>query len=371
MATSNAVRFLSDGAGDDTALALEMFMGVVLEAFYANTIFWNAANGSDGIVTDNADALGPQVIRSKTITSGKSWQFVNVADANSPEYHTPGQELLGQNFAFDEGTVSIDGILVKHADIPIDQIQLAHWDIVEPVARGMGRALATDFDKKLAIIGCKAALTAARTKTVGGESFTIHPGGNIVERVGADESGAYPVSATGARNFRDDLEQLAQLLDDDNVPHAGRYLVYSNYLHRVLMQDTTIFDSQFTRDNPNSLNGRVVGEIAGFRLLGRTGSLPSTNISSTSLSGNLPSKYQGDFRYNGTLTRPVALALCGADEGKAALGYVAASNEALGPIYAVRQRDERRNTEFLKAQMMVGADVLFPPCAGAITVDDA
>lgn len=370
MTTSNATRFLA-ASGDDTALALEMFLGVVQENFYANTLLWNAASGDYGIDTDNADNMPPQVVRGKTISSGKSWQFVQIADSIDPEYHTPGVELLGQNYAFDEGNITIDGILVSHRDIPIDQIQQAHWEVVEPIARGMGRSLARDFDRKLFVIGCKAALEAAKTKVVGSDTFTLHNGGNVVERVGADQTGAYPVSQTGARNFRDDLEHLAQLLDDDNVPEMGRYLVYTNYIHRVLQQDTTIFDEQFTRGNSNSLNNRVIGKIAGFNLLGRTNNLPSTNITASTWGGGVPSKYQGDFRYNGTLTRPVALALCGAEEGQAGIGFVAASNDKLGPIYAVREHDTRRNTEFLKAQMMVGADKLFPPCAGAITVDDA
>lgn len=370
MATSNATRFLATG-GDDDALALEMFFGAVMEAFYENTMLWNAANGDSGIMNDQGGMYPSEVVRSKTITSGKSWQFVNVADSIDPQYHIPGQELLGQNYAFDEGVITIDGILVGHREVPIDQIQKAHWEVVEPIARGIGRSLARDFDKKLFVIGCKAALAPAVTKVVGADTFTVHNGGNIVERVGNNEAGAYPVSPTGARNFRNDLEHLAQLLDDDNVPEQGRYLVYSNYLHRVLQQDTTIFDKQFTEANPNRLNSRVIGEIAGFNLLGRSKHLPSTNITSSSWGGNVPAKYQGDFRFDGALTRPVALALCGADEGRAGIGYVAASNEQLGPIYAHRFKDERRNTEFMKAQMMVGADILYPPCAGAITVDDA
>lgn len=372
MATSNAVRFLADTAGDDDALAQEMFFGVVLEAFYDNTILWNAANGESGIMNDNADAVPNEIIRGKTVTSGKSWQFINVADAVDPHYHTPGQELLGQNYAFDEGTVTIDGILVADRDVPIDQIQLAHWDVIAPVARGIGRSLARDFDRKLFTIAAKAALESSKTKVVGSDTFTMHNGGNTVERVGATgQADAYPVSATGARNFRDDLEHLGQLLDDDNVPESGRYLVYNNYIKRVLLQDTTIFDVRYTPDNPNRLNSRVIGEIAGFMILGSSNHLPNSEISASSWGGNVPSKYHGDFAYDGTLTQPVALALCGADEGQAPIGYVAASNDKLGPIYAVRETDNRRNTEFMKAQMMVGADILFPPCAGAIMVDDA
>jgi hypothetical protein len=363
MATSNAQRFLAAN-GVDNALALEMFFGLVLEGFYSATMLWNAVNGQGGI----GGSFPSNVVQSKTVSSGKSWQFVNIADGPEPITHTPGTELLGQNYAFDEGSVTIDGILVGHHDVPLDQIMQAHWDVLGPLAKGIGRRLASNFDRRLFVIAVKAALTAARTK----DGFTVHNGGNVVDRVAAGHTVAYPVSATGARNFRDDCDQLAYLMNVDNVPEEGRYLAIDPYIGLVLQQDVTLFDPDYSRNNQNSMNDNQVKKISGFTLLGATNNLPTTVIGATSLGGNLPAKYHFDGVYNGTGDgRPVAVALCGADEGRAAIGYVAAATEELGPIHAVLETDNRRNTKFMKGQMMVGADVLSPACAGVIMVDDS
>lgn len=354
MADSNAVRFLTHD-GDDTGNALTMFWGSVLEAFRAKTLLWNNIGGDAGVGESPGAGM---VVSSKTIPAGQSHQFPIIGDDPTPEYHTPGTELLGQNVDIDQGTITIDDILVAHYDVPIDQLQLSHFDVLVPFGRKLGRALAIDFDKKLFITGVKAAQTAAVTG--------IHGGGNMVERVAATEAAAWPATQTGAANFRDDVAQLGQLLDEDNVPEDGRYLFINPYLRRVLVKDTTIFDSQLSRSMANSLNSRVIGEIEGFAVMPPTNHLPSTAITTG------PSKYQIDATAAGSGEgKPSALCLCGAAEGSGAVGYVAASNERVGPIYAIAQPDERRNTLFMKAQMMVGAGVLAPWCAGTIHVDTA
>lgn len=354
MSTSNAQRFLAKGGVDDE-LALEMFYGLVLEAFHAKTLFWNAI-GPDGVSDEQIDG---RVVSSKIITAGKSWQFPIIGEDGDPEEHSPGTELLGQQFEIDEGNITIDGISTKHYDVPIDQVQLAHFDVLGPVAKKTGRSLATDFDKKLVITGVKAAMTAAVTKN----GMTIHNGGNSVQRTAGSVAAAYPVTVTGSQQFRDDVAQLAQLMDEDNVPEEGRYLVIDPYMRRVLTKDPTIFDARYSTERSNDLNRRIIGHMEGFDLLPPTNHLPSTNITTGR------AKYQGDFTVTGADDgQPVALALCAADEGSAPIGYVAASQPDLGPIYTYMGKDERRNTHFIKGQMLVGAGVLSPWTAGSVMV---
>jgi hypothetical protein len=350
MATSNAQRFLTKD-GDDRSIALTMFWGTVLEAFRAETVLWNSV-GEMGVGPNAAP-----VIASRTMTEGKSWEFPIIGDDPTPEYHTPGTELLGQDVTLDKGTITIDDILVSHYDVPIDQITVSHFDVIAPFARKLGRSLATDFDKKLIITGVKAAQTAAVTG--------IHSGGNVVERVAATQAAAYPATDTGALNFRSDVAELGQLLDEDNVPANGRFLLISPYLRRILGATTAgnnpiaVWSKDFTAGE-NGINTRTIAILEGFQVL-VTNHLPSTAITSG------PSKYQGDFTAAGTGEgRPVALALCGADEGSAGIGYVTA-----GGVQPHLEPDHRRNTTFMKAQMMVGAGVLSPWCAGEIHVDTA
>jgi len=352
MATSNAARFLThDSTENDIALA--MFWGTVLEAFYAKTILWNSV-GPEGV----GGVAGPgSAVASKVVDAGSSWEFPIIGNDPTPEYHTPGVELLGQDIVMDKGSITIDDILVAHYDVPLDQTQLSHFDVIAPFARKLGRSLATDFDKKLIITGVKSAQTAAVT--------SVHNGGNMVERVAATAAAAWPTTATGAQNFRDDVAQLGQLLDEDSVPEEGRFLLITPYIRRVLGKDTTIFDADLSAQRSNDLNRRVIGLIEGFDILPPTNHMPSTAIATG------PSKYQIDATAAGAGEgQPIALALCGAEEGSAGIGYVAGTGKA-GPVYSHMHYDERRNTTFLKSQMMVGAGVLSPWCAGTIHVDSA
>jgi len=358
MAASDAQRFLAKNGVDDE-LALEMFSGWIAEAFHDKTFLWNTV-GPEGVGSESLDGA---VVSSKIVTSGKSEQFIQMSlEDGAPEYHTPGTELLGQTLEVDEGSITIDGILVGHYDLPVDQIQLAHFDILRPAARKIGRKLATDFEKKLIITGLKAAYTAASTKG----TITMHNGGNAVERVAATEAAAWPVTTTGAQNMINDIGALAYAMDVDNVPEAGRFLMITPYLRRVLGMDLTIFDQAYSAQRSNDLNRRIIGHVQGFDILPPTNLLPSTDVQTG------PTKYRQDFTAAGSDEgQPVALALCGADEGNSAIGYVAASNPELGPIYSYMGFDERRNTWFTKGQMMVGAGVLGPYCAGVIHVDSA
>jgi len=351
MATSNAQRFLTQD-GDDRNIALTMFWGTVLEAFKAKTLLWNAI-GPEGEGTDSAPA---PVVASKIVDAGKSWEFPIIGDDPTPTYHTPGTELLGQDVTLVNGTITIDDILVAHYDVPLDQTQLSHFDVIEPFARKLGRALAVDFDQKLFIMGFNAAYTAAVTN--------VHNGGNVVERVANTSAIAYPDNTTGAGNFLSDVAEMAQLLDEDNVPEDGRYLFATPYIRRILRNNTNIFDKDYG-NSTNVLNDRAIGVIEGFTFMPTTNHIPSTNITTN------PSKYNRNFAVAGDDEgEPVALILCGAEEGSSAIGYVAGTGAA-GPIHSYREFDERRNTTFMKAQMMVGAGVLSPWSAGVIHVDTA
>jgi len=340
MASSNAVRFLASG-GDDRALALKMYWeGQVLEAFRAKTVLW-----------DNTG----NVIKYKNITSGKSWQFIMGGTDPTPEYHTPGTELLGQTYSFSEGTVTVDDILVAHFDVPIDQERMSHFDVLGNLGRRLGRALAIDFDKKL----LRVAVNAARAT----ESDGYVAAGNVLNKTGSNSTLAATWSAdnTGATALYKDVSELAEMLDEDNVPEENRFLFIHPYLRYVLTQFTSpnIFNRDVT-SLPGDLNKRVIGTLAGFNVV-ITNQLPSSNVSTG------PTAYQGNFTATQASSEdfglPAAVALCGTVDDVAAIGLVQA-----GPIYPYQARDERRNTIFMKAQMVVGAGILCPWSAGVIQV---
>ena len=346
MASSNAVRFLQNDAGtDENGLNLKMFWGGVVEAFRDSTMLFNDEQS---------------VIQKKDIAGTNSAQFLMLADTPGAEDHTPGNELMGQDYAVGEGTITVDGFVVAHHDVPEDQLLSSHFDIISPLARKMGEQLARNYDQKLFNMAVLAARASASTHTATG--LNIHNGGNRVEAVHASGvASAFPVTSAGAVAYRNKAEELAQAMDEDNVPEAGRYLYITPYIRRVLNQDTTIFDIDYTRGTPNQFNSRIIGELAGFNVVVATNRIPSTNVTTYS-----KSKYNGDFRYNGSTGQPVGIALCGASQGMSAIGVA-----RLQSIVPEMQKDVRRSTRFMKASILMGAGILHPWCAGTIEVDDA
>lgn len=341
MASSNAPRFLDKG-GETDAIALKMYSGSVMEGYY-NKRNWFDESG--GIVAFKR--LGPD--------QGKSTQFIRVADGEDAEDHIPGQELLGQNYAFDEGTITVDDIVVSHVDVPVDLSLKAHFNDIAPLGTARGRKVAEKINTRIAITAVKAARTASVTK----DGLLVHNGGNVVERVGASGlASAYASTVTGARALRDDFEHMGQLMDEDNVPDSSRYAFISPYLKRVLSNDTNLYDRDLSAA-PGDLAGRMIGRLAGFWLI-VDNNIPTTEITSVQQPN---AKYQGDFRYNGSVGQPAAVFLCGADEAKAAVGMV----QFMG-LQAYMAPDHRRNTTFIKAQTMVGMGVLAPESAGELRV---
>ena len=224
---------------------------------------------------------------------------------------------------------------------------------MRPYARKLGRALATDMDQKLARVGVRAARTAA----VAG----VHSGGNQVTRLASGasaDSGAYADSSTGSGAFRDDVAQLARLMDEDAVPEAGRFLFIKPYIRSILRHETDIFNRDYNTDGlAGTMNDRVIGMMEGFNLI-ISNNFPTTNTNSTASFDAYKVDCDGEDVGG---VRPVALALCGAQEGSSAIGVVQAAG-----LTSHIEKDERRNTFFLKSQMMIGADIVSPWCAGEI-----
>lgn len=360
MSTANSLRFLSNaGATDDRHIAMEeVFDLTVREAFYADTTFFDR---------DQA------IFQFREVTDGKSFQFNQFGNVPTPNNYRPGQELLGTDYVVDKSTITPDDYVVDSAMIPGDQVAMANFDIVAPIVRNKVRTIREDLEKKLVYTAVKASRESALTKTVPetGNTLTIHNGGNVVSRVGASGvTAAYPATKTGAYQFRDDVAQMAQLMDEDYVPAAGRHLFITPYLRRVLGKDETIFNRDINSgDAGNRLNSRAIGELEGF-MVHVTTFLPSANITSTSLSGTadlpLASKYQGDFAYDGTVGQPAALALCGASEGRGAVGVVSD-----GGIKSELWWDPSRLSWRAVFYVRFGAGILHPYCAGEIRVTDS
>ena len=227
MSASTPTRTLdeSGSSAGSRALALKIFSGTVYEAFRAKTVFWD----------NTGNILASKMLTNQGNTA--QWPIIGDDAGVEPIYHDPGHELLGQQIKMSEGTVKVDEVLVSHVDVPFSDMDLAHFDVLAPFATKLGRALAIDMDKKLAVLAVKAARTAAASN--------IHAGGKVVLRSdltthasnAADITLAYPNSSTGSGYFRDNVAELAQKFDEDNVPEEGRYLFIPPYIRTIMRHE--------------------------------------------------------------------------------------------------------------------------------------
>lgn len=314
MAASTPARFLTTGT-DERALALKLFLGQVFGQFLRATRFLNR-------------------ISFVTVTNGKSWQFIRHGKQTADE-HIPGTELLGTPFPTTEGLVTIDDSLVSHADLAVEDEQLAHFSIRGPLAVEMGDALAQQLDQRIS----RLMVIGARTAAVSG----IHPGGQQVVRAGVDVATAYPISPTGAKNLRDDLWRMARLFDEDDQPDDDRFCYITPFLHEVLGQDDRIWDRDF---DGSGFPDRVLGRIGGFNII-LSNNIPQTNVATG------PTKYQIDA----TLTA----ALCA--QGNMGIGGV--KRQAMRVFIG---DDERRRTTFFKSELRCGFGVIRTESLGEISV---
>ena len=349
--TVYAPQFGASGS-DETALFLKLYSGSYVEAPRSSIFLYDK---------------DLPFIRSETVSFGKSFQFLMDADIPEPEDFVPGDEIMGQKYAVEEGTVTIDGYLVAHKHVRRDEMQMSHFNILPRLARQHKARIGRAYDRRFMTLAARAARAAAVTKS----GLTVHSGGNRVTRSGGSStydtavSAAYPLSASGAANFRADLRQLGKQMDDDNIDPNNRWIVITPYIRQVLLFDNTaqVFSKDYLNGVGNDINKREIVLIEGFRLLGianpssNNGPLPTENFV-TGLS-----KYQGNFTPQASNGGPVCLAFAGSMEDHYAIGV--AKYESVQNVVVYRPE---KMVWLVMSFLLIGADYMHPWCCGSIEV---
>ena len=202
-------------SGDERDLFLEIFTGEVMTAFEENNKMLNKT-------------------RVRTITEGKSAKFALVGgiDAN---YHTPGEELQGQNVAHTEQTITIDDLLVADAFIADIDEAMNHYDVRQPYSNEMGRVLARTMDENI----LNEVIKSARSDAV------------ITD--GSREGGSQIIdTALDSSTFADKRDALAQaifdsaqIFDEKDVPESERYVAFKPSEYYVLAQNLDMINKDY------------------------------------------------------------------------------------------------------------------------------
>jgi hypothetical protein len=323
MATGTASSPVRFGAGqssptDNRSLFLDVFGGEVLTAF------------------DNATVtLDKHTV--KSLSGGaKSYRFPKTWKADA-EYHTPGTELLGNDFTTGELTINVDDILVSHYAIAdLDRI-LSHFDMRSIISGEMGRALAKVFDKNV----FRQLILAARD--AGSAPF---PGGESIADAALTDSGTISgidwidaIRDANLRLFNKDVpeEMPRYLAVNAAVFDAIKYAKDANGQYIVLNRD-------FGADVAGGIQARAETiKIDGVTVV-KSRNIPGSDESADT---GVYSKYRGNYSTTtGVMWCPQAVATV-----------------KLLDISMETERDVRRLEDFMVSKMFVGHGTMRPEMA--------
>lgn len=133
-------------AGDVRNLYLKLYAGEVMSAFQTRNIMMNYC-------------------RVRSISKGKSAQFIMTGKYRAAEYHTPGNEIMPDVIAANaERVVSVDDLLIAAQFIPNIDEAMQHFDIRSVYTQESGYALAKAADQNILRMAIKAALTTNKQR---------------------------------------------------------------------------------------------------------------------------------------------------------------------------------------------------------------
>jgi hypothetical protein len=297
----------ADGAGDATALFLEVFGGEVLTAFEETNV-----------------ALSRTSVRH--ISSGKSAQFP-ATWKGSASYHTPGAELVGTTIAHNERNISIDNLLVADRFIASIDEAMNHWDVRAEYSRDMGRALSKKMDQNILQVGILASQASA---TVTGGN-----GGSVITDADAN---------TNADSLIGSIFSAAQKLDEKDVPSEDRYcFVKPEQWYLLINSSSKLVNRDYTKSENGGVDSNELGYVAGIKVV-KTNNLPQANVATG------PSAYQGTFANHYALVMH-----------KSAVGTVKLIDLGLEMAY-----DIRRQGTLMVGKYAVGHGILRPEAAVSI-----
>jgi len=227
--------------------------------------------------------IAKDTVQNRTLRNGKSLQFIYTGRMTA-DYHTPGTPILGSGDPpVAEKTILMDDLLVSSAFVYDLDETLAHYSLRSEISAKIGHALAEAYDKKVFRTIAKSARTAHPITAAPGPE----PGGSVIQ-LGANNE-------YNAQALVDAFFEAASVLDEKNVPRAGRTAVLSprQYYALVSQVDTNILNRDFGNTSGSLTSGEGLYEIAGISIR-RSNNLPflAGNVSRVNGENN---DYSGDF----------------------------------------------------------------------------
>ncbi len=286
-------------------------------------------------------------VQSRTLRNGKSLQFIYTGRMEAG-YHTPGTPILGSGDPpVAEKTIIMDDLLVASAFLYELDETLAHYSLRSEISAKIGHALAESYDKKIFRMIAKSARDAS--------PITGEPGGSTIN-LGAGNQ-------LNAQALVDAFFEAAAILDEKNVPSAGRFAVLSprQYYALISQVDTNILNRDFGASQGSLNSGEGLYEIAGISIR-RSNNLPFmvTGTGTGGSAGHITrvdgenNDYSGDFRNS-----------CGLIYMRDAAAVV----EGIGPQVQTTGSDVKTmyQGDVVVGRLAMGAGILNPAAAIELT----
>ena len=342
--------FASNGGGSLGDLWLPVFGGEILAAFEQ----YNTFTGK---------------VRSAVISEGNTAHFPSLGRLES-EIHARGAEMIGMPSEQTDRVITLeDRPVVSHFETDDIERLLTYYAGTQraELATQAGRALARQWDAKIAMLIAQASREGAAANVAAQEDF---PGGGLT---GTGDAIVAAATATadeaGALAILDACQQAAVRFDEEYLPMDGRFCAVTPAMWYALknmgVPSTSVGDSKayFGDSRYASTAGQIDPSMntgaasAGTDYLMHNGiqifrsvSLPSSDETANS---NIDAKYRADYR-NTT-------GLIFQQQAVGAVVKQGVSTESF--------RDVRRQSDFFVAKVFTGGGTLRPQCA--ITVASA
>lgn len=152
LGNSNAINYTghrsgqTNATGDTRSLFLKLYAGEVMTAFQTKNIMM-------------------EYCRTRTISKGKSAQFIMTGKYRDAAYHTPGQEIAPvANARNSERIVTVDDLLINAQFIPNIDEAMQHYDVRSVYTQEAGYGLSKVADQNIIRTAVKAALATNKQR---------------------------------------------------------------------------------------------------------------------------------------------------------------------------------------------------------------
>ena len=319
------------GVDADRALFLKLGAAEILQAYMEACVFKGKT-------------------RERNIRGGKSVAFP-ITGKMQARYHQPGKPILGEGNApsdLNEVVITLDALMIADAVIPeLDQL-MSYFDVRQIYTTELGRALAYEYDKRIARI-----IYAAATKTT--EPLAKQPlnkgrvGGTIT--LGTNYTGAGATRQAKGDAIVDAIFDARIQFEKKDVSIEGMYCCLTPEDYYAVTASSRAINTDF---NGSGSNGTIAD--------GRTMRVAGINImASNHLQQPAYTLVAGDVNPDYAVDTSKCRGLIWNKEAAAVLTLLSPSLQVASGDFAVQYQ-----ADLLVARQALGAGVLRPEAACAI-----